>query len=147
MQETQEIGFAPWVRKIPWRRAWQPTPVFLPGESHGQRSLAGCNPLGRKDLDTTEATELAYKPSELDMTEVTQHTLRHFTEYKVVFWSLNYTISMKGLCFVALCVFFVSFIPSFENLMTTTNQGWKDCLYPFVHLSRFHTISSVNSTR
>jgi len=33
-------GFDPWVRKIPWRRAWQPTPVFLPGESHGQRSLA-----------------------------------------------------------------------------------------------------------
>ena len=33
-----------WVRKIPWRRAWQPTPVFLPGESHGQRSLAGYSP-------------------------------------------------------------------------------------------------------
>ena len=31
----------PWVRKIPWRRAWRPTPVFLPGASHGQRSLAG----------------------------------------------------------------------------------------------------------
>ena len=34
-------GFAPWVRKIPWRKAWQPTPVSLPGESHGQKSLAG----------------------------------------------------------------------------------------------------------
>ena len=34
-------GFSPWVRKIPWRRVWQPTPVFLPGESHGQRSLVG----------------------------------------------------------------------------------------------------------
>ena len=34
----------PWVRKIPWRRSWQPTPVFLPGESHGQRSLVGYNP-------------------------------------------------------------------------------------------------------
>ena len=33
--------FYPWVRKIPWRRKWQVTPVFLPGESHGQRSLAG----------------------------------------------------------------------------------------------------------
>ena len=37
-------GFDPWVGKIPWRRAWQPTPVFLPGESHGQRSLAGYSP-------------------------------------------------------------------------------------------------------
>ena len=34
-------GFDPWVGKIPWRRAWQPTPVFLPGESHGLRSLVG----------------------------------------------------------------------------------------------------------
>ena len=38
----KRCGFDPWVGKIPWRRAWQPTPVFLPGESHGQ-SLAGCN--------------------------------------------------------------------------------------------------------
>ena len=37
-------GFNPWVGKIPWRRVWQATPVFLPGESHGQRSLAGCSP-------------------------------------------------------------------------------------------------------
>ena len=37
-------GLDPWVRKIPWRRAWQSTPVFLPGESHGQRSLVGYNP-------------------------------------------------------------------------------------------------------
>ena len=36
--------FHPWVRKIPWRRKWQPTLVFLPGESHGQRSLAGYGP-------------------------------------------------------------------------------------------------------
>ena len=44
----------PWVRKIPWRRAWQPTPVFLPGEFHGQRSLVGCSPCSRKESDTTE---------------------------------------------------------------------------------------------
>ena len=39
-----------------WRRAWQPTPVFLPGEPHGQRSLAGYSPLGCKESDMTEAT-------------------------------------------------------------------------------------------
>jgi len=49
-------GFSPRVGKIPWRRAWQPTSVFLTGESHGQRSLAGCSPQGHKELDTTEAT-------------------------------------------------------------------------------------------
>ena len=48
--------FDPWVRKIPWRQAWQPTPVFLPGESQGQRNLAGYSPQGHKELETTEAT-------------------------------------------------------------------------------------------
>ena len=44
----------PWVRKIPCRREWQPTPVFLPGEFHGQRSPAGYSPCGHKEWDTTE---------------------------------------------------------------------------------------------
>ena len=49
--------FNPWVGKIPWRKKWHLTPVFLPGKFHGQKSLAGYNPKGRKELDTTEATE------------------------------------------------------------------------------------------
>ena len=47
-------GFDPWVGKIPWRRKWQPTPVFLPGESHAQRSLVGYSPWSHKESDTTE---------------------------------------------------------------------------------------------
>jgi len=43
-----------WVRKIPWRRAWQPTPVFLLGKLHGQGSMVGYTPQGRKELDTTD---------------------------------------------------------------------------------------------
>ena len=46
--------FNPWVGKTPRRRKWQRTPVFLPGESHGQRSLVGFNPWGHKESDTTE---------------------------------------------------------------------------------------------
>ena len=48
-------GFIPWVGKIPWRRDWLPTPVFLPRELHGQRSLTGYSPWGRKELDMTES--------------------------------------------------------------------------------------------
>ena len=55
-RKYKRCSFDPWVGKIPWRRAWQPTQVFLPGESHGQRSLVGYGPLGCKKLDTTEAT-------------------------------------------------------------------------------------------
>ena len=43
----------PWIKKIPWRREWQPTPMFLPGEFHGQRSLVA--PWGCKESDTTES--------------------------------------------------------------------------------------------
>ena len=46
--------FSPWIGKIPWRRRRHPTPVFLPGNSHGQRTLVGYSPWGCKDLDTTE---------------------------------------------------------------------------------------------
>ena len=49
-------GFSSWVGEIPWRRAWQPTPVFLPGESHGQRSLVSYSPWGPNELDTTDVT-------------------------------------------------------------------------------------------
>ena len=54
-------GFYPWVGKSSWRRAWQPTPVFLPRESQGQRSLEGCSPQGHKESDTTE--QLSTVPS------------------------------------------------------------------------------------
>ena len=47
-------GLDPWARKIPWSRKWQPTPVFFPGESHGQRNLADYTPRGRKQSDTTQ---------------------------------------------------------------------------------------------
>ena len=51
MQETQVQSLG---REIPWRRKQQPTPVFLPGQSHGQRSLVGYSPWGRKETDMTE---------------------------------------------------------------------------------------------
>ena len=53
VEDTRDTGLTR-VRKIPWRRKWQPTPAFLPGKSHGQRSLAGYSPWARKQSDTTE---------------------------------------------------------------------------------------------
>ena len=52
--QRRRCGFDPWVEKIPWRRKWQPTPVFLPGKSHGQRRLASYRQWGHKESDTTE---------------------------------------------------------------------------------------------
>ena len=59
-------GFYPWVRKIPWKRAWQPKLVFLPGESRGLRRLVGYNPYGLKYM--TKATE-----------HVCMHTVKGFS--------------------------------------------------------------------
>ena len=65
----------PWIGRSPWRRAWQPTPVFLPGESHGQRSLVGCSPWGLRVGDSgsahTHTRILAYRVTESDVSEHT----------------------------------------------------------------------------
>ena len=52
--QRRRLGFYPWVGKIPWRKKWQPTPVFLLRQSQGQRSLAGYRPWGPKESDMTE---------------------------------------------------------------------------------------------
>ena len=53
VQGSEETPIHPWVGKTPWRRKRQPAPVFSPGESHGQRSLAGYSPGGHQEWDTT----------------------------------------------------------------------------------------------
>ena len=58
LQLCRRPGFDPWVRKMPWRKKWQPTPVFLSGEFHGQMTLAGSSPWSRKESDTTEQVTL-----------------------------------------------------------------------------------------
>ena len=55
----QETRCDPWVDKIPWRKEWQLTPVFLPGEFHGQRNLVGYSPWNCKELDMTERLTLS----------------------------------------------------------------------------------------
>ena len=52
--QCRRPGFDPWVGKISWKRKWQPTPKFLPGDFHGQKSLTEYSPWGHKESDTTE---------------------------------------------------------------------------------------------
>ena len=53
-RRSKRCRFDPWLGKIPWRKKWQPAPVFLPGKCHGPRSLGGYSPWGHKELDTNE---------------------------------------------------------------------------------------------
>ena len=73
------MGFDLWVGKIPWRRKWQPTPVFWPGKSHGQRSLKGYSPWGHKEPDTTERLRAAL---------LSWQSFHHVTSCSVVFHGL-----------------------------------------------------------
>ena len=52
--QCRRCGSDTWVRQILWRRKWQPAPVFLPAQSHGQRSLMGCSPWGPKELNMSD---------------------------------------------------------------------------------------------
>ena len=71
---SRRCRFDPWVGKISWNRKWQPTPVIMPGKSHGQRSLVGYGPWGLKESDLTE--QLNKKKNMLMITaEVTKHLL------------------------------------------------------------------------
>ena len=57
---VRDLGSIPESGKISWRRKWQPDPVFLPGQSHGQRTLMGYNPWVHKESDTTERLTLPF---------------------------------------------------------------------------------------
>ena len=100
--------FNPWVAKIPWRRKWHPTPVLLPGKSHGQRSLVGYSPWGCKESDMTERLQFhqggeagpAVPPQNLICEDGTPQrticTLEHSTALGT-WWALNFLYETKSL--------------------------------------------------
>ena len=74
--KLERYRFSPWVGKIPWKRAQQPTPIFFPGESHGQRNLTGYSPCGLKELDSANQLPLHYTAATLTcMAKVENHYL------------------------------------------------------------------------
>ena len=67
-RRCRRCGFVPWVGKMPWSRKWQPTPVFLPGKLHGERTLAGHSPWGHQESDATEHARIHSVWTHLDNT-------------------------------------------------------------------------------
>ena len=76
--QCKRHGFNPWDGKIPWKKNRPPTPLFLPGKSHGRRSLVGCSPWGRCESDTTE--QLHFWTFRLLSAVLSQH---HFLGVKI----------------------------------------------------------------
>ena len=97
--QCRRPGFNPWVRKIPWRREWLPTPVLLPGEFHGQRSLAGYGPWGGKESDMTEcltlSTSYAYESSLWNPEERGEKAMRNTYLYLLVIRHIHFSHSQS----------------------------------------------------
>ena len=92
--QCRRCGFSPWVAEIPWRRKWQPTPVPLPGKSHGQRSLAGYSPCSCKELDMTEhrcACAHTHTHTHTRLPTVTELWIssRHFAESRFTYINIS----------------------------------------------------------
>ena len=84
-------GFNPWVRKIPWRRKWQPSPVFLPGKSHGQRSLAGYNPWCCKESDWVHIHTHTHRD---------KHTNVDYGKFKLIYSLVALVQNVYGKCYL-----------------------------------------------
>ena len=105
--QCRRPGFDPWAGKIPWRRAWQLTPVFLPGDSHGQRSLAGYSQWGRKESDSTERLHFTASLEKAFITLVISRVFfqeKQFLSVADEFWS--------HLCFLLSAWSVLAFCPS-----------------------------------
>ena len=100
--QCRGLGLNPWVRKIPWRREQLPTPEFLPGECHRQRSLADYSPWGHKELDMTE--QLTH-----------EHTHTHTLQSIHQFQHIIYTIYHIFHTFISL---------SFSSMSLKASQFW-----------------------
>ena len=94
--QSRKCGLDPWVKKIPWRRKWQPTPVFLPEKSHGQRSLVGYNPWGHKrvsyDLAAKQQQQFVFKTKDILDNFQNKARLRHLPWSTQ--WFSSYTIML-----------------------------------------------------
>ena len=104
--DIRDLDLIPGLGKIPWRRAWQPTPVLLPGDSHGQRSLAGYSPQGHK---------------ELDMTEVSQHTHTHL--YKTE----SYILELSSVIFIIYISTYLYYIIYNSTYLTVIVSKLRKC--------------------
>ena len=84
-RRLRSLGFSPWIWKIPWRRKWKPTPVFLPGKFHGQGSLAEYSPWGHKESDMTATEHTAQRLVNIAMGHLKINILRCLSQKKFHF--------------------------------------------------------------
>ena len=118
-------GFDPRVRTTPWRRKWQPTPVFLPGESHGWRSLVGYHPWGRTESDTTEGLGTAHNSVISDAEHL-------FTSLLAIHISLEKCLSKPSAHFKISCLVLLMLFNLFVLMSNTIPVYSLITVYPLI---------------
>ena len=114
----QETWVRPWVGKIPWRRKWQPTPVSLPGKSHGQRSLVSCSPWGRKESGMTERLTLILTLDSINFLDFLTRFLRLILVYSFFLANLiNFQSTLFSSVNMEILIFF--YIPLTDTFSTS----------------------------
>ena len=111
--QCRRARFDSWVGKIPWRKKWQTSPVFLPGEFYGQRSLVDCHPQGHKESDTTEQLTLSLSRS-LFLTTL------HSTIFLEILANYTHSLEVKE----QLCSFYFYFFKFIFILFCFTILYW-----------------------
>ena len=131
----KRCGFSPWVGKILWRRAWQPLPVFLPGESYGQRSLGSYSPWGSKELDLTiNSMHVLNVSAKRDLNQLLT-PFPHFTDEKTSREDYPQPTGAGAQVFWLLVLFFKSL--KMLNLKTQINPSGLSCLWWYDMKSHF----------
>ena len=116
----KRLGFDPWVRKISWRRKWQPTPVFLPGKFHRQRSLVGYSPWGCKESDKTKSA-WAHMHTHTHTHTHTPHTHTHKYSDICIAPEIFFTdFATNPLSIICITSFFTKFISCVLNFLYVT---------------------------
>ena len=114
--QCRRPGFDPWVRKIPWRREWLSTPVFFPGESHGQGSLVGYSSWGRKEMDLTEWLTLSLHFQHLVMSSLFDDHRSHRWEVLCPYdFDFNFYGKHLFMYFMTISVSCIQFLYPFLN--------------------------------
>ena len=133
-------GIGPWVRKILWRRTWQPTTVFLPGKSHGQRNPVGYSPCGRRRVTHNLATKQQLESHALrESTVICQ--LWMTSHHNGDFYCQNKAYPVKY-PIILLCLFHAKTC-SFLNIISGSHKGYLSYFYKKVH-SLFNFSNKVN---
>ena len=155
--------FHPWVEKIPWRRKRLPAPVFLPGESHGQRTLAGYSPWGHKESDMAEYLNLrrrkTWDPLRKNLGEMPLKLLSyHPFSFPLLsldwLWYFPAAVQSHPKKKMLKCqpVLVAQLCPVLSNPWTVAHQAplsmefsRQECQHEFYHLPLYYTMSVLNT--